>query len=122
MTESAAGVAFIDVAATSDVAEGKLLGVKLPDGTRVCLFNQRGTIGAVAGICTHAEYPMDLGTLRADGTIECGWHGARFDCRTGAVCRPPAMDPLPVYRVRIENGRVFVGPLANAATVMGRSA
>ena len=122
MSDPASPATFVDVASAGDVPEGKLLGVKLPDGTRVCLFNQRGTIGAVAGICTHAEYPMDLGTLRADGTIECGWHGARFDCHTGAVCRPPAMDPLPVYRVRIENGRVFVGPQANAATVMGRSA
>ena len=118
MTESAAGVAFIDVAATSDVAEGKLLGVKLPDGTRVCLFNQRGTIGAVAGICTHAEYPMDLGTLRADGTIECGWHGARFDCRTGAVRRPPAMESLPVYEVRVAGDRVLVGPMIAAASAV----
>ena len=108
--------AFADVAADRDVAEGKLLGVTLPDGTRICLYNQRGTIGAVSGTCTHAEYPMDLGTLRADGTIECGWHGARFDCHTGAVCRPPATDPLPVYEVRIGNGRVLVGPLVNAVT------
>lgn len=122
MSDSVSAAVFTDVAGVSDIAEGKLLGVKLPDGTRVCVYNQRGSIGAVAGICTHAEYPMDLGTLRADGTIECGWHGARFDCRTGAVCRPPAIDPLPVYDVRIDNGRVLVGPLANAAAVMGRSA
>ena len=113
--------AFSDVAAVRDVAEGKLLGVKLPDGTRICLYNQRGSIGAVSGTCTHAEYPMDLGTLRADGTIECGWHGARFDCRTGAVCRPPATDPLPVYEVRIGDGRVLVGPLRNAVTTGDRS-
>ena len=122
MSDSGSAAVFTDVAGVSDIAEGKLLGVKLPDGTRVCVYNQRGSIGAVAGICTHAEYPMDLGTLRADGTIECGWHGARFDCRTGAVCRPPAIDPLPVYDVRIDNGRVLVGPLANAAAVMGRRA
>jgi nitrite reductase/ring-hydroxylating ferredoxin subunit len=113
---------FVDVAATRDLPDGKLLGVKLPDGTRVCLYNRLGSIGAVGGTCTHSEYPMDAGTLRADGTIECGWHGARFDCRTGAVCRPPAVDPLPVYEVRIENGRVLVGPLANAARAAGRSA
>lgn len=107
---------FADVASVRDVADGKLLGVKLPDGTRVCLYNQRGHISAVSGTCTHAEYPMDMGTLRADGTIECGWHGARFDCHTGAVCRPPATDPLPVYEVRVDSGRVLVGPLVNAVT------
>ena len=96
--------------------------MKLPDGTRVCLYNRHGDIGAVAGICTHAEYPMDLGSLRADGTIECGWHGARFDCRTGAVRRPPATDPLPVYEVRIQNERVLVGPVVNDEAVMERDA
>lgn len=106
---------FTDVAAVRDVADGKLLGVRLPDGTRVCLYNQHGTIGAIGDTCTHAEYPMSEGSLRPDGTIVCGWHGARFDCSSGAVCRPPAVDPLPVYEVRIEEGRVFVGPLANAA-------
>ena len=110
MSDTELSGTYVDVAAASDVADGKLLGVKLADGTRICLYNQGGRIGAVAGMCTHAEYPMDMGSLRADGTIECGWHGARFDCRTGAVCRPPAVDPLPVYDVRIEHGRVLVGP------------
>jgi 3-phenylpropionate/trans-cinnamate dioxygenase ferredoxin subunit len=122
VSDSASTASFVDVAAVGDVPEGKLLGVKLPDGTRICVFSQRGSIGAVSGTCTHAEYPMDLGTLRADGTIECGWHGARFDCHTGAVCRPPATDPLPVYQVRVESGRVLVGPLANAASVARREA
>jgi 3-phenylpropionate/trans-cinnamate dioxygenase ferredoxin subunit len=113
---------FTDVAAVRDVPEGKLLGVKLPDGTRICLYNRHGTIGAVAGMCTHAEYPMDLGTLRADGTIECGWHGARFDCHTGAVCRQPAVEPLPVYEVRVEDDRVLVGPVVKAARAVERGA
>ena len=112
MSDLASPSTFTDVAAARDVAPGKLLGVKLGDGTRICLYNHLGTIGAVAGMCTHAEYPMDSGTLRGDGTIECGWHGARFDCRTGAVCRPPAVDPLPVYEVRVEGDRVLVGPAA----------
>lgn len=113
---------FFDVAEVCEVPDGKLLGVTLSDGTRVCLYNQRGTIGAVGGTCTHAEYPMEDGTLRVDGTIECGWHGARFDCHTGAVCRPPAIDPLPVYEVRVENDHVLVGPLANAASAVERDA
>ena len=113
---------FTDVASQRDVPEGKLLGVKLPDGTRICLYNRHGTIGAVAGMCTHAEYPMDMGTLSADGTIECGWHGARFDCRTGAACRPPAVESLPVYEVRVENDRVLVGAVVNAASALERGA
>jgi 3-phenylpropionate/trans-cinnamate dioxygenase ferredoxin subunit len=107
--------AFADVASLADVPEGGLLGVTLPDGAAVCLYNRGGEIGAVGGLCTHAEFAMSDGVLRDDGTIECGWHGARFDCRTGAVRRHPAMDPLPVFSVRVDQGRVLVGPLVESA-------
>jgi 3-phenylpropionate/trans-cinnamate dioxygenase ferredoxin subunit len=101
---------FTDVAAVADLPDGELLSVALPGGVLVCLYNQNGEIGALGGLCTHAEFAMSDGTLRPDGTIECIWHGARFDCRTGAVRRHPATDPLPVYDVRIQAGRVLVGP------------
>ena len=106
---------FSDVAALGDLREGELLAATLPDGTPVCLYNQGGEIGALGGQCTHAEFAMSDGILRPDGTIECVWHGARFDCRTGAVRRHPATEPLPVYSVRIEQGRVLVGPAAPGA-------
>ena len=89
-----------------------MLGVRRSDGDQICLFNHRGTIGAVADECTHAEFLLSDGALRADGTLECVWHGARFDCRSGKVCRGPAEDPVPVYPVRIEGDRVLVGPHA----------
>jgi 3-phenylpropionate/trans-cinnamate dioxygenase ferredoxin subunit len=101
---------FEDVAPVDSLDEGALVGVTLADGSPVCLYNYRGTIGAVADRCTHAEFSLSDGALHTDGSLECVWHGARFDCRTGAVRRAPATDPLPVYPVRIENGRVLVGP------------
>jgi nitrite reductase/ring-hydroxylating ferredoxin subunit len=102
----------IDVGAAGDLPVGELLGVTLPDGELVCLYNDRGTIGAVGGRCTHAEFDMADGVLRDDGTIECVWHGARFDCRSGAVRRHPATEPLPVYSVRVEEGRILLGAVA----------
>ncbi len=106
---------FADVASVADVPVGELLGVTLPDGVPVCLYNRDGEIGAVGGACTHAEFAMSAGVLHTDGTIECVWHGAQFDCRTGAVRRQPAIAALPVFDVRVEGGRVFVGPAARDA-------
>jgi nitrite reductase/ring-hydroxylating ferredoxin subunit len=100
---------YADVAAAADVPDGELLGVTLPDGTPVCLYNRDGEIGALGNVCTHAEFAMSDGVLRPDGTIECVWHGARFDCVTGAVRRHPATDPLAVFDVRVDDGRVLVG-------------
>lgn len=111
--------AFADVAATDEMADGELLGVVLPNGTPVCLYNLHGVIGAVSDRCTHAEFAMSDGVLHSDGTLECIWHGARFDCRTGAVRRHPATEPLPVFDVRVDAGRVFVAPRAAAVAESG---
>ena len=110
---------YADVAAVADLPEGELLEVTLPGGAPVCLYNHAGAIGALGGRCTHAEFAISDGVLRPDGTIECVWHGARFDCRTGGVRRHPATEPLPVFRVRIADGRVLVGPAVASAEARG---
>lgn len=106
---SASGDGFETVADVSELPEGSLLGVRIGAGDEVCLFNYRGRIGAVHNVCTHAEFPLSDGTLGNDGTIECVWHGARYFCLTGEVRRGPAIDPVPVYDVRVHDGKVQVG-------------
>ena len=91
-----------------------MIGVTLRNGDPVCVFRHDGTVGAVGNLCTHAMFHISDGVLHADGTLECLWHGAKFDCRTGAVKRHPAEWPLPVFRVRLEAGRVLVGPPVTA--------
>lgn len=105
---------FEAVAKASDLLDSGLLAVRLADGREVCLYRVGDTIGAVDNVCTHAEFAMSDGQLYGDAsgarcTIECVWHGARYDCRTGAVLRGPATDPLPVYAVRVVDGVVYVG-------------
>jgi nitrite reductase/ring-hydroxylating ferredoxin subunit len=102
--------AFEDVAADAEIEEGGMLGVTLSNGEPVCVLRHAGTISAVGNLCTHALFHLSDGVLHADGTLECVWHGARFDCRTGAAKRHPAEWPIPVYGVRVESGRVLVGP------------
>ena len=99
---------FERVASVEDLPPGTLLGADLPNGESVCLYNWKGEIGAVQDECTHAEFSLSDGTLHNDGTIECAWHGARFTCRTGAVCRGPATDPLMRYETEVRDGTIFV--------------
>lgn len=113
---------FVDVASVDELPDGALLGVTLPNGAPVCVFNDRGAVGALGNVCTHAAFLMSDGVLHADGTIECIWHGARFDCRSGAVRRHPASEPLPVYPVRVEEGRVLVALDPSAPTSATESA
>jgi 3-phenylpropionate/trans-cinnamate dioxygenase ferredoxin subunit len=103
------------VASVGDVPEEGVLAVVKRDGQRVCLIKSRGRISAVADNCTHQDFEMALGDVLPDGTIQCAWHGARFDCATGEVIQGPATIPLPVFEVRIEGSSVLVG-----STIGGR--
>ena len=99
---------FVDVAALEDVPEMGVLGVEGPEGRAVCLVRFGGQVTAFADECTHQAFPLSAGEVHADGTLECVWHGARFDCLTGAVRQDPATDALTPYRVRVEGDRVLV--------------
>jgi nitrite reductase/ring-hydroxylating ferredoxin subunit len=107
---NAAGDGFARVAKASDIPDGGLLGVVTPAGERVCLINDGGVIRAVGDECPHQGFALSSGDLLGNGTIECVWHGARFDCRSGAVLRGPAEETLAVFDARVVGGEVFVGP------------
>lgn len=51
---------------------------------------------AVSNRCRHLFAPLGKGKVDADGCLECPWHGALFDVRTGAMTRGPqgAFKPL----------------------------
>lgn len=102
---------FESVAALHEIPDQGVLGVVKPNGERVCLIRHAGLISAVADRCTHQDFEMSLGDVLPDGTIQCAWHGARFDCATGAVIQGPASIALPVFEVRVENGMVLVGAM-----------
>ena len=104
------GDGFARVASLRELPSGGLLGVVTPGGERVCLINDGGAVRAVGDECPHQGFALSSGELIGDGTIECVWQGARFDCRSGAVLRGPAEDTLPIYESRVVGDDVFVGP------------
>jgi 3-phenylpropionate/trans-cinnamate dioxygenase ferredoxin component len=101
---------FHGVAQTSDLLPGSLLSARLPTGDRVVLMNVDGEIFALEDSCSHEALALSAGELMPDGTIECVWHGARFDCRTGEARSAPAIDGVPSYAVRVDRGTIMVGP------------
>ena len=96
----------VAVAKAADLAPGRMIIVEA-EGERIALCNVGGTFYAIQDVCTHDDGPLGEGTLRGDA-IECPRHGARFDVKTGAAVRMPAIAPVRIYPVRIENGSVFV--------------
>ncbi|MDP9204944.1 MAG: Rieske 2Fe-2S domain-containing protein [Gemmatimonadota bacterium] len=102
--------AFEPLASLGELPEGMVLQRVRSGGDAICLVRHNGQISALSDICTHQHFSMSQGDLLADGTLQCAWHGARYDCRTGQVKQDPATSPLPVFQVRLEGDTVFVGP------------
>ncbi|MHB1297036.1 MAG: Rieske (2Fe-2S) protein [Gemmatimonadaceae bacterium] len=102
--ESFVRLAGIGVA---DIASGTLHTATLPNGTRLCIGRHGDALFAVKDECPHAEFPLSEGTLYASGELECCWHGAKFDCRTGAVLRGPAEDSLVRFDVEVRDGVIW---------------
>ena len=94
----------------AELPQGLPQACQLADGERLCLLRDGNEVFAMVDRCPHRDFNLSSGDMVAPGVIECPWHGAQFDCRTGAVLEGPATEELTLYEVRIENGEVLVGP------------
>lgn len=91
-----------------EIAEGSMAKFSV-GGRDIAVANLGGgRFAAFDDTCTHAGASLAEGRLESS-TVVCGWHGARFDCRTGALEKFPAkINALGSYPVRVESGMVLV--------------
>lgn len=104
------------MAAMSDLTERKPVRVSAGDST-VLLVMADDQVFAIGNQCTHQGAGLDRGVVKIAGsvrTVTCPAHGSMFNLETGKPMRPPAAKPVPVYDVKVEDGRVFVRPRTGA--------
>jgi 3-phenylpropionate/trans-cinnamate dioxygenase ferredoxin component len=100
---------FVKVATVDQLPPGSLLGVEMPDGLKICLAHTaEGEIYAVIDRCSHRDFPMANGSLHGGETIECAWHGARFDLKTGRALKLPAIKALKTFDVKVDGNDILV--------------
>lgn len=78
---------------------------------------------AVSNRCRHLFASLGKGRVAEDGCLECPWHGARYDVRSGKMTRGPqgAFRPLAgvvksttgaralaTYRVELRDGAIWL--------------
>jgi nitrite reductase/ring-hydroxylating ferredoxin subunit len=102
---------WVTLAKTEDVPEGEMIGVTV-DGLELLVANVGGQYRAIGSICTHEGGPLADGDLY-DSIVTCPWHGSEFDVETGGAVTPPAMEPEPVYEVRVEGDEIQVAKPAS---------
>jgi NADPH-dependent 2,4-dienoyl-CoA reductase/sulfur reductase-like enzyme/nitrite reductase/ring-hydroxylating ferredoxin subunit len=97
-----------------DLDDGSLTSVTV-DETKILLVRRGESVYAYKEKCPHYGGPLSKGLL-CGKELTCPWHNARFDITGGNLKAPPALDDLSRYRVKIENGEVYVGqPDASSA-------
>jgi 3-phenylpropionate/trans-cinnamate dioxygenase ferredoxin subunit len=98
---------FVPVATVDELPSGERILVDIGELSLV-VFNIAGTLFAIADLCSHDGGPLAEGEI--DGqAIECPRHGGEFELATGKAVRPPAVEDIPAYPVRIEGDQILVG-------------
>ncbi|HEX7352089.1 non-heme iron oxygenase ferredoxin subunit [Brachybacterium sp.] len=109
--------AFVPVAALADLAPGEVLDVAIGDLEIAVVRDEDGGVHALEDICSHDEIALSDGDVEGC-TIECWKHGSQFDLVTGRPLQLPAVLPVRVFPVRIDedSGEILVDPTAAPAT------
>jgi nitrite reductase/ring-hydroxylating ferredoxin subunit len=98
-------VAWLRACAVGDLQPGE--GARIEAVPPIAVFNIEGEFFAVDDTCTHDEASLADGFVTGH-IVECVYHFAKFDLRTGKVLAPPAPAPLRTYAVQVQNDEVFV--------------
>jgi 3-phenylpropionate/trans-cinnamate dioxygenase ferredoxin subunit len=97
---------WIDIGGAADLESTSRLEGEL-DGYRVRVVRVGGTLYAFEDRCTHDDSPFDDAPIE-DCEIICPRHGARFSLQSGEALSPPAYEPLRIFEVRENGGRIQV--------------
>jgi 3-phenylpropionate/trans-cinnamate dioxygenase ferredoxin subunit len=99
---------YVRVGPAAEIPPGAVRVVAV-EGRRIAIFNVDGAFHAVDDSCTHEYAPLSDGA-RSGEIVTCPKHGSRFNVRTGRVLSLPAVVPVSIYPVKVEDGDVFVLP------------
>ena len=98
---------FYRIGPASEFPPGERLFLEI-DGNQIVVFSLPGEFIATGDLCSHDGGAISDGEL-VNEEIICPRHGARFNIRTGKALSLPAVEGIPVYPVRINEGYLEVG-------------
>jgi 3-phenylpropionate/trans-cinnamate dioxygenase ferredoxin subunit len=99
--------AAVEVCAVQDLPAGEVRLVEVEPPLTV--FNVEGLLYAIDDTCTHAKASLSDGDVDPDEcTVECPFHIAQFDLRTGRPRSLPASKPVRTHTVEIRDGIITV--------------
>lgn len=80
---------------SSDIESGTLRARTILDEPLVFFRTSAGQVAALEDLCPHRFAPLSLGHVVADGLLECGYHGLRFNGAGSCVYNPHGDHKIP---------------------------
>lgn len=77
------------------------------NGKAVLLCHIEEGYYAIEDLCTHEDYPLNLGCLKGN-EIECSLHGACYNIKTGEPTAEPGEIPLKTFPVHIKGNDILI--------------
>lgn len=109
------------VCASADIPQGEVKPFRLGD-QKILVYHLSDGFHATQANCTHLFWPLKNGEIIDDQCVQCPFHHARFDIRSGEVVqwavRPPgihllngmlAEKGLQTWPVQERDGQLYVG-------------
>ena len=94
------------VAADDALGDDEALGVRVGE-VPIAIVRAGGALHAIGNVCTH-QYALLSDGYVEDGCIECPLHQGRFDLITGEAKCAPVTEPVRVYPLKVEDGKILV--------------
>ena len=98
---------FVPALPLESLKEGDVVPARL-NGHLLALYLVDGQPYCTDDVCTHEDNLLSDGGFVDGDEVECAWHGARYNLKTGEVTRLPASFPIRTYPVEVRDGMVYV--------------
>lgn len=102
---------WVTVGLASEIEDSRAK-IVFAGGERIAVFKYQGKLSAVSNVCKHQYGPLGEGKI-IDGCITCPWHGYQYRPEDGCA-PPPFNEKVSTYRLKMEEGIVYVNPKPNA--------
>lgn len=98
---------WVRVASVEQCLGEGCLHAAIGDGEEIVIVRSGEEYFALEDRCSHEDYPLSDGEVE-EGELECIYHGARFDLRTGKATQLPAIKPVRTYPVEVRGDDIYV--------------
>ena len=98
---------WVRVASLDECQDNGCIHAATADGLELVLVQWDDEVFALEDRCSHQDFPLSEGEVE-DGKLECVFHGAKFDVRSGKAVQLPAIKPVKTYPVDVREGEIFV--------------